>query len=488
MRETERALLLSGPSYIDRKRPLTQPLKRFVSQLDPLGIAIVSAVLKRHGFEVKWGEINPKSTRTLKGEIENSSAVFISSRHFDTTPTQEVIRLANRIGKQIVVGGYGPSLNPEAFDGATVVRGEGEPVLETLIDDLLCKRLGLIYDATVLPPFDLSNYIWPDRSIFPQWPPGLRKFRKHSQEWQRGCYNRCSFCSPCRVQKEVRVRKPKDIIAEIESLNLKPGDFIFSLDLNTMAIPRENLIEIFFYLKNKGLRWFLEGTVAPLIADLEEYGEESLLSKMSPKDGLGGCYSFLYGADDLVASRVKGSTDKERGLLRTSAEIFRKFRIPLNFSVIVGLDNHEYPVSFFEILSALQEAGAPYSFLHIATPYLGTPWGDNVYKGEQVFETDSLNFNHRNVVFEPKNMTREQLQQGFYWLLKRMYSPEAILRNVRGNFDATRIRNPILETFLSGLPWSVETWLCYEELSARGYVDQREQRFLNHEYLKYISS
>ena len=484
--ELGKALLLTGPQYWDERRPLSGPLKRYYMHLDPLGIAIVSSVLRRYRLETRYLTMEPQRMNLLEKYIEDAGAVFISSRHFDTSLARQAIEMAHRHKKPVVVGGYGPTFNPQAFQEATtIVRGEAEPVIEQLVEHLLMGNLDPIYDATLLPPYNLENYIWPDRSIFPNHPGILNRFKRHSQEWQRGCSNFCAFCSPRRLQKgEIRTRKIPDIIAEIEQMKLRQGDFLFSVDLNTTTIPRETLYELFGYLKEKGIRWFTEGTLKPLLEDLEKVGEEnSLLRLMSAKDGPGGCYSFLYGADDLAKERVDGSYNKERYLLTKAVKVFRDFGIPLNLSIVVGLDHHRFPETFFQTALTLEQLRAPYIFLHIATPYQGTPWGDQAYKGEKVFDSESTHFDHQHVVAHPKNMMAQQLEQGFYWLKRQLYNPREISQSARKNLDlSTMAANPTLGILLSGLNWATETYLSLIELSAKGHIKPQVQRQLDNEY------
>jgi len=476
-----KALLLSGPQYHNERKPTAARISRFYEHIDPLGIAIVSAVLEKHGFERKWLPMTPGKVNKLEKYIEEAGFIFISARHFDTSLAQKVIRMANKHGKTTVVGGYGPTFNPSAFEKATVrVRGEAEPIFEQLVDDLLSGKPEEIYDAAKLPPFDLENYIWPDRNIFSS----TRQLegshlKRHPQEWQRGCKNWCSFCSPVRLQKRgIRARKIPDIIAEIEHLKLKKGDYVFSTDLNTTAIPSEELNELFRHLKDKGIRWFTEGTVAPLIKDLENGG--NLLRLMSAQKEIGGCYSFLYGADDLVKEKVAGSLDKQVIFLKRAVQIFKEFNIPLNLSIVLGLDHHQYPETFFQTAAILEETHVSNIFFQIATPYLGTPWGNLVYKEGRVFETETSYFNHTQPVATPKQMTREQLQQGAYWIIRQFNSPEKIAKTAKANLNSSVMsRNPTLGIFLSGLLWGFERYLSILELSARGYVNRKIQQELD---------
>lgn len=488
------ALLLAGPQYYDERRPIVGRIPRYLDYLDPLGIAIVSSYLKAAGFETTYAQMSPKGSSTLEGLIENVGEVFISARHFDTSMTKEAISIAKSKGKRVIVGGYSPTFSHEEYANADIrVKGEFEPVAQEFMDDLLSGRLKDEYDSRKMEPFDMKHYVYPDRSIFPKLPRVLEELRRHPQEWQRGCTNYCTFCSPTRMQrgggKEVRYRSAEDIIREIKQMGLGKGDHLFSTDLNTSAIPREVLYELFTYLKEEGIRWFTEGTIAPLLEDLENFGpDKSLLRLMSARFGEGGCYTFLYGADNLTQGRVAGSKDKEVAMLEKAASVFKVMGIPFNLSIVVGLDNHFFPDTFYQYAYILKSLRVPYTFLQLATPYPGTSWGIQMEKQGRIIDKDPLHYNHVRSVFIPKNMTSEELQQGHYWLMRTLNSLKEITTTFRENFEPVIAATDLtLAVIKSGLPWGMGTFLSTIELEARGYMDNKIQRDLDAGYKNWLS-
>jgi hypothetical protein len=266
-------------------------------------------------------------------------------------------------------------------------------------------------------------------------------------------------------------------------MHLKKDNNLFIVDLNSSFIPLPQLKELALYLKNQHIHWYTEATVQPLLEDYEQNPEMSLLQMMSPKDGKGGCYSLLYGADDLVIPKVKGSVNKEIMILEKATKIFRDLCIPLNLSVVAGLDHHTYPDTFIQIAYMLENLKPPYSFIHIATPYPGTPWGDQLHREQRMHHEQSISFNHRQVVYDPKGMTASELQQGYYWLLRTLYSPEKIAKTLRYNFSGTLIKSNIpLEIIQTGILWGTETLLSVMELDAQGYLDKKIQNELDRQY------
>ncbi len=49
----------------------------------------------------------------------------------------------------------------------------------------------------------------------------------------------------------------------------------------------------------------------------------------------------------------------------------------------------------------------------ILTPYPGTPLFNRLEKEGRILTKDWSKYNRKNVVFEPKNMTKEELEEGF---------------------------------------------------------------------------
>ncbi len=494
----QNVLLLQGTGYYDERRPFSTNISALYGNVDPLGIRIVSQVLGNAGIQRKLMQMVPGKIDQLEKYIAAVNGVFVSSRFYDIDMAQQVIEIANRHNVPVVAGGYGPTFNSSAFENAIRVTGEAEWILPQLVNDFLGGHLKPEYDGAKLPPYDITRkYIRPDRGLPSSNPlfETLFRQRRVSQEWQRGCWSFCTYCSVARLQKGgagegkgVRVRSVSDIISELESMDLKPGDFLFLADNNTALIPREQLLELFHWIKEHRIRFITEATVLPLLEDLKTYGEEnSLLNAMSPADGRGGCFGLAYGADEIGAEKVPGSQDKERNLIVKAAEVFRKFGIPLNLMFIVGLDTHTYPDIFFQVAHIAEEATAPVNFFHIATPYRGTVFGNEIYKAERVFEKKSTRFNHRTVTFIPDKMSIHQLEQGYYWLLRKLHSPEAIANTARRNFNMEIYRNDLaLGTFLSGLPWGLGRYLSITELEREGFIDKPYQRYLDGEYSNYL--
>ncbi len=67
---------------------------------------------------------------------------------------------------------------------------------------------------------------------------------------------------------------------------------------------------------------------------------------------------------------------------------------------------------------------------HIMTPYPGTVLYDRLKAEERILTDDLSLYNTAHVVFEPKNMTKEELYKGYLWIYRKVYSFENILKRM----------------------------------------------------------
>ncbi len=70
---------------------------------------------------------------------------------------------------------------------------------------------------------------------------------------------------------------------------------------------------------------------------------------------------------------------------------------------------------------------------HILTPYPGTKLFDLFKKDNRIIDFNWSNYNTANVVFKPKNMTKEELYAGYLWIYKEFYSFKNILKRIPKN-------------------------------------------------------
>ncbi len=168
------------------------------SAAPPLGLLITAAYLPK-SWDLKFidGDLDP----ITDADLEWADVLMISGKGPQIIPITHLIERANARGVTNVVGGAGPTLQPDDFINIAdyVVCGEVEPILDKLLADIEAGVSDGIYKAiespdpsedTPLPRYDLAE---------------LGRYMFVGMSYTRGCPFSCEFCA----QIEIFGRKPR---------------------------------------------------------------------------------------------------------------------------------------------------------------------------------------------------------------------------------------------------------------------------------------
>jgi radical SAM superfamily enzyme YgiQ (UPF0313 family) len=103
--------------------------------------------------------------------------------------------------------------------------------------------------------------------------------------------------------------------------------------------------------------------------------------------------------------------------------------IMVNASMVFGLDS-DTQQTFPDTLDWLVRNKVETVTAHILTPYPGTKLFRRFQAEGRIFDTDRSHYNTAHVVYQPKNMTPEELYNGYRWLYSQFYSIGNILRRM----------------------------------------------------------
>ncbi len=181
------------------------------SAAPPLGALIVAAMLPKH-WEIRF--IDADVTPLTDADLRWADIVMLSGIGPQQETMARAIKRAHEFGKPVVVGGAGPTIQPEFFVGKAdyVVVGEAENVIPKLLEDLGNGVASGVYRATesadlkagVIPRYDLARL---DQYLF------------IGVNYVRGCPFSCEYC----MQIEIFGRKPRtktvdQVIGELQTL------------------------------------------------------------------------------------------------------------------------------------------------------------------------------------------------------------------------------------------------------------------------------
>ncbi len=397
-----------------------------------LGIGIVSEEFKKNGVDIIDFE------DIYSDKISNDKKYDFVGISFMDIDQERALKIENYFSKQgtpVIFGGQRATLGLEYLlnkTAATVVKGYVEGLGKEIISDLKDGKLKRVYSSD--KSLDLKkDYVIADRNIIP-----LKSKTVNVLEIGRGCHNNCHFCSAKLMQPEVKLRDIGQIIEEVDSLKKKP---LLLIDNNLGSYPPEYLREIFTFFNQKGIYWGGEGTITTF------YNNPELIELMKKN-----CLGFFTGVEDFNNNTKGAGIDKNflnKNYIETKELLrpFKKNKIPLLVSLVLGTDEQTYPESFEKTVEAVNELGV-IPLYHIATPHPGTRWYNQVEKEGRILNYDLSYYDHKiNIIHQPKNMAVEELSKGFAHVYNKTFlDPKSYVKRYLANAEYSQLKSNLLLT------------------------------------------
>jgi len=98
-------------------------------------------------------------------------------------------------------------------------------------------------------------------------------------------------------------------------------------------------------------------------------------------------------------------------------------------SIILGFDTDTKAI-FDDTLEFLARNKLPTMALHVLTPYPGTRIYQRFKDQGRIISHDWSHYDHHTVVFQPKNMTPQELAEGHYYVQSEFCSFSSIVRHI----------------------------------------------------------
>ena len=318
-----------------------------------------------------------------------------------------------KISIPVVIGGFHATwMAEEAGQHADAVAlGEAEMVWFQVIEDFKKRSLQKFYKAEGRS--DLQNLPIPRRNLLPK----RAYFFTNTMQISRGCPFQCDFCSvtaffghTCRLRPLEEVRK------ELELL-LQKTNFIFFVDDNIIGNPAYAR-ELFSLLKEYRVKWLSHASIN--IAESEDLLE---------KAGESGCYGLFIGFESLSQKTLQ-SHRKTANRADRYRELIKKIHdqgIGVEGSFIFGSDEDD-PSVFHQVVEFCEETKIDAAVFAILTPYPGTRLYEQYTREDRIISRNWDLYDMNHVVFKPRGMSLEQLQEGHDWANQRFYSYPSMLK------------------------------------------------------------
>jgi len=312
----------------------------------------------------------------------------------------------------VILGGMHPTLCPdEACKKAdAVVIGDVESVWETVLADASLGRLKTIYN----PKKNL-----PDLAGLKRIPRELLCRDSYSTinavQATRGCPNRCDFCSVAVFHDQSQRQRP--VYEVIEEISQIPDRFFILTDDNLTADP-EYAAQLFKSLIPLNKFW-----VSQVSINITEDPDFVGLAAES------GCIGLFVGVETFSDENLceVGKICNRAKRYQKAIRVFHDHGIAVEAGIVLGFDNDK-PTVFQNTLDLLDELEVDVIQASIFTPLPGTKPFVNLQN--KIFDKDWSHYDFHSVVFQPKQMTVEDLQAGHDWLTRKFYSPWRIARRL----------------------------------------------------------
>jgi radical SAM superfamily enzyme YgiQ (UPF0313 family) len=372
--------------------------------------------------------------------------VGISTQMTCYTPRAYEIADAFRArGVKVCLGGTHATYCPEEArqHADSVIKFEADNLWPEVIQDFDNGKLQPFYEMASYPT--MADYPFPRIDLLPHG----SYMTNQCIQTTRGCHFDCEFCSVSPFNgKSSRRRSVDEVIAEIQRIKewrrnelvekmvkgprwhriatglrilsgIEDGTiFAFVDDLHNSN--RDYCKKLWAALKELNIKWGAQCTLF--------LGSEPDMVKLAAESG---CVAMFVGLESInqdVLSEMNKPFNEEKKY-EDQIKCFHDHGIMVNPGVIFGSDADDESV-FENTVEFLIKCRVELAYINISTPLPGTALFERVKAEGRIFDWDWSNYDGKHVVFYPKRMSPEVLQEGFYWANRQFFSLPSILTRV----------------------------------------------------------
>ena len=300
-------------------------------------------------------------------------------------------------GKQVVFGGISTMLHAEETmeHADSIFLGESEGRMEQVLEDWRNGCLKKVYNyMNQQPPIE---WVGPARRDLYK-----RDLYNHKGVQMVDLFHAsrgCRFsCYPCAVSYlGGRVFRPRPFERVLEELETIENNRLFIVD-NSLAQNKEWEMELFremIPLKKKWISHTIEDD--PKVLDL------------AAQAGAWYVYQAVYDTSDYIKERVKRYHD---------------YGIGVEGTILLGLDNQSED-DCKRLIDFLLDIDLDLAEFTVMTPFPHTKGYDDLMRQGRIFDFDWDHYNAGQVVFQPKQMSPEKLQDLYAYAWKTFYGEES---------------------------------------------------------------
>lgn len=302
-----------------------------------------------------------------------------------------------RRGKQVTFGGISTMLHAEETlqHADSIFLGEAEGRSEEMIRDFQAGKLKKVY-----------NYMGKQPDIQLVGPARRDLYKRHLYNHKgvqmvdlfhasRGC--RFS-CYPCAVSYlGGRCFRPRTMDKIVEELATIDNNRLFIVD-NSLAQDKEWEMQLF-----KELIPFKKKWISHTIED------DPQVLDLAAQAGAWYVYQAVYDTSDYIKERVKRYHD---------------YGIGVEGTILLGLDNQTED-DIKRLIDFLLQIDLDLAEFTVLAPFPHTKAYDDLLRQGRIFDFDWDHYNAGQVVYQPKNMSADKLQELYEYAWKAFYQDES---------------------------------------------------------------
>ncbi|MDO3379822.1 B12-binding domain-containing radical SAM protein [Geoalkalibacter halelectricus] len=306
----------------------------------------------------------------------------------------EIAREFRERGIPVIFGGISTMLHAEevAQHADTVFLGETEGRFAQVIEDFQKGQLKKVYDYMNSPP-EISLVGTARREILNR---ELYNYRGVQMLDLVHASRGCKFdCFPCCTGflggKKFRPRPIDQVIEEMEAIR---NNRLFIVD-NSLAQDRQWLKDLFTAMAPLKKKWVSH----PILDDDE-------ILKLAADAGAWYVYQAVFDTSDVIRNRIRRL--KEHG-------------IGIEGTIILGTDDQSED-DIKRLVDFLLEVELDVAEFTILTPFMHSPIRRQLEKEGRILSNDWSRYTADKVVFQPKKMTPDKLQELYYYAWDTFYA------------------------------------------------------------------
>jgi len=327
---------------------------------------------------------------------------------------REILLRLRELGRFTVVGGPFVSVQEEFFDGLcnAVFIGEAETTWPEFLDDFARGRpTRNRYEQS--KPTDMTKAPRPRYDLLK-----ADRYASGALQYSRGCPFQCEFCDIIVIYgRKPRVKEPEQLLAELDDMRRTGFHSAFIVDDNFIGNRKKAKA-----LLEKVIPW-MEEHHYPLRLTTEasiDLADQPELLELMYRANFRSVFIGIETPRAESLKEIKKFQNTHGDAMGAKLARIQNAGLDVNAGFIVGFDSDDKEI-FDDQFRFIQENGITLAMVGMLQAIPKTPLYERLKREGRLVEDDP------NCNFIPKQMSREELREGYWNLVKRLYAPEAFL-------------------------------------------------------------